>query len=226
VTNTDSDLDARTLLTGQGAYEITGLHTYNRDPSPPIAVSAGSAMVANLDAEFLGGSTKAQILAAAAAAASASIAWPIGSVFIGMVSTNPQTLLAFTSTWVALGAGRVLVGFDSGQVEFDAVRETGGAKTVTLDETMIPSHTHTQDAHTHTQNAHTHTYESYNGNANAAGANSLASKGDGALNSTVSSTSVVAVNQNATATNQNTGGGLAHSNLQPYLVVYFWERTA
>ena len=31
---------------------------------------------------------------------------------------------------------------------------------------------------------------------------------------------------NATATNQATGGDGAHNNLQPYIVAYMWERTA
>lgn len=38
--------------------------------------------------------------------------------------------------------GRVVVGVDAGQSEFDTLGETGGAKTHTLDSTEIPSHTH------------------------------------------------------------------------------------
>ncbi len=38
--------------------------------------------------------------------------------------------------------GRVPVGFDSGQTEFDALGETGGAKTHTLSLGEIPAHTH------------------------------------------------------------------------------------
>lgn len=56
-------------------------------------------------------------------------AFPVGSVFIGVVSTNPATLLGY-GTWAAFGAGRVLVGLDSGDTDFDTVEETGGAKTV------------------------------------------------------------------------------------------------
>jgi hypothetical protein len=88
-------------------------------------------------------------------------AWPIGSVFISVVSTNPATLLGL-GTWSAIGAGRVLVGLDSGDTDFDTVEETGGAKTV-----ASAGSNATEAAHTHsvTSNvtvadhaSHTHTY--------------------------------------------------------------------
>lgn len=56
-------------------------------------------------------------------------AYPIGSIYISTNSANPATTLGF-GTWAAFGAGRVPVGFDSGQTEFDTDEETGGAKTV------------------------------------------------------------------------------------------------
>lgn len=56
-------------------------------------------------------------------------AFPVGSVFIAVVSTDPATLLGY-GTWSAFGAGRVLIGLDSGDTDFDTAEETGGAKTV------------------------------------------------------------------------------------------------
>ena len=69
------------------------------------------------------------------------VAFPIGSIFISVVSTNPGTLLGY-GTWSAFGAGRTLVSLDSGQTEFDSVEETGGSKTHTLTTAEIPAHTH------------------------------------------------------------------------------------
>ena len=68
-------------------------------------------------------------------------AFPIGSVFIAVVSTNPATLLGY-GTWSAFGAGRVLVGIDAGDADFDTAEETGGAKTVDLAHTHALDHAH------------------------------------------------------------------------------------
>lgn len=57
--------------------------------------------------------------------------------------------------------GRIPVGRDSGQTEFDVLGELGGAKTHTLTEAEMPSHTHTQNSHNHTQNSHNHTQNSH-----------------------------------------------------------------
>ena len=65
-------------------------------------------------------------------------AFPVGSVFIAVVSTNPATLLGY-GTWASIGAGRVLVGLDSGDADFDVVEETGGAKTATIAQANLPN---------------------------------------------------------------------------------------
>lgn len=86
--------------------------------------------------------------------------------------------------------GRVVVGLDAGQTEFDALGETGGAKTVTLDLTMIP--------------AHTHTY-----NEPAAGVDEL----------TAGAAASVVKTRTGGVASGSAGGGAAHNNLQPYLVL-------
>ena len=71
--------------------------------------------------------------------------YPIGSIYTNATnSTNPGTLLGF-GTWVSFGAGRVPVGIDSSDTDFDTAEETGGVKEVTLTaaQSGLPSHSHT-----------------------------------------------------------------------------------
>lgn len=80
-------------------------------------------------------------------------AWPIGSIYMTTVDTNPATLFGF-GTWTKLPAGKVLLseGNDMGTIYTNG--ETGGSKEISIDKSFVPYHTHTmQDgsgAHTHT----------------------------------------------------------------------------
>ena len=128
--------------------------------------------------------------------------YPVGSIYINATnSTNPATLLGF-GTWSSFGAGRVLVGIDSSDTDFDTSEETGGAKTHTLTTAELPSHTHTHTVETG------RSFSSSIGNAPVV---------QGSDNTVLSSSAV---------TTSSTGGGAAHNNLQPYIVVYMWKRTA
>lgn len=98
-----------------------------------------------------------------AAEVAASEAFPVGSVFIAVVATDPATLLGY-GTWAAFAAGRVLVGIDAGDPDFDTAEETGGSKTVaatgTVSAPTISGSTAAEAAHTHTYTQvvqHTHT---------------------------------------------------------------------
>lgn len=159
--------------------------------------------------------------------AGGSEAFPVGSVFLGVVSTNPGTLLGY-GTWSAIAAGRCLVGIDAGDTDFDTVEETGGAKTVTLTEAQIPSHNHTQNSHNHTQDAHSHIITSQT--ATTGGATSYEhgtlDTSSAEAEATETTNTTVATNQATTATNNAAGGGGSHNNLQPYFVIYIWKRTA
>ena len=122
--------------------------------------------------------------------------YPVGSIYINAnVSTNPNTLLGF-GTWVTFGAGRVPVGIDIGDTDFDTGEETGGAKTHTLVESEIPSHVH------------------------SLGYRGIAQGSSGTLSATFDQTDNSSVDTDAT------GGDGAHNNVQPYIVVYMWKRSA
>lgn len=151
--------------------------------------------------------------------------WPVGSVFVSAVATDPAELLGF-GVWTAFGAGRVLVGQDAGQPEFDVLGETGGAKEVTLTAAQMPAHTHTQDAHNHTQNAHQHTQTVNSAATGGLSGYTADTSTNTGVNSGYSTAAATATNNPATATNQSTGGDQPHQNLPPYVVVRFWVRTA
>jgi hypothetical protein len=55
-------------------------------------------------------------------------AWPIGSVYLAVVATNPATLLGF-GTWAQIAIGQMLVGFKTADADFGTVEKTGGSKT-------------------------------------------------------------------------------------------------
>jgi microcystin-dependent protein len=127
-------------------------------------------------------------------------------------------------------SGRVRVGIDAGQTEFDTVGETGGAKTHTLTTSEMPVHTHADTlaapAHTHTI-AHTHEPSGggdfLDSTTGAPVAGTSGGIGGGLSASTGQPSSGSSGPASATALTgsiSNAGSGAAHNNLQPYRVVY------
>lgn len=124
-----------------------------------------------------------------------ALVFPIGSIVTLGVSTNPATLFGF-GTWTAI-TGKVIVGIDAGQTEFDTLDETGGAKTVTTS-----NHTHTVSN------------EGWGEGVTAASGRLLAGVTDGGASSSTN------------GVNTGSGGTEVLNNLQPYIVKYVWQRTA
>lgn len=110
------------------------------------------------------------------------IIYPVGSIYLSVNSVNPSTL--FGGTWEAWGSGKVPVGVDTSDTDFDTVEETGGAKTesytpagsnaavtLTAAQSGVPAHSHGLNSHTHsipalsgatsTDGAHTHSVRAY-----------------------------------------------------------------
>jgi len=146
----------------------------------------------------------------AALAAVYPIIYPVGSIYTNAsVSTNPATLLGF-GTWVAFGAGRVMVGLDAGNAAFDTAEETGGSAN-----SIVVSHTHTA---TVTDPGHAHTYAVDSGSAGV----QVPQSGLRAEAQVATSTAFTSI----TVANSTEGASGTNANLQPYIVVYMWKRTA
>lgn len=123
--------------------------------------------------------------------------YPVGSLEFNVSGTNPSTYLGF-GTWALWGAGRVPVGVDTSQTEFNTVEKTGGEKTHKLTIPEIPEHGH-----------------EFHGANNAS-----VSVGTGKYvveYGTDYNTGSLYIGK--------TGGDQAHNNLQPYITCYMWKRT-
>ena len=128
--------------------------------------------------------------------------YPVGSIYMSAtMSTVEQVKTALGGTWVVWGAGRVPVGVDASQTEFDTVEETGGEKTHTLTINEMPSHSH-------------NIYTVDSGSGNQGKKDGLYYQG-GWWGNGVGAPNV-----------GNTGGSKAHNNLQPYITCYMYKRTA
>ena len=125
------------------------------------------------------------------------LVFPIGSTYITQTNTNPSTILKF-GTWERV-KGKVLVGLDEDDADFNEIGKTGGEKTHTLTIDEMPAHNHSARF------------------CEGTGVYSVFPKGNGSQPEWGGSTNTIA----------NTGEGQAHNILQPYEVVgYMWKRTA
>ena len=160
-----------------------------------------------------------------AAGALTDAVYPVGSIFTTV--TNYADSAAVVSaiggtTWTAFGAGRVLVGLDASDTDFDTAEETGGAKTVTLSQAQM-NHTHQWNKRI----SDTFTERNFIKMEDATNSNRDVSFDASGNNQDY--TDEFELRQNTfTSVNQAVSGGsvTAHNNLQPYIVVYMWKRTA
>jgi hypothetical protein len=166
------------------------------------------------------GTNTSQIATTAFVTTALQSLYPVGSIYINAgVSTNPATLLGF-GTWTAFGAGRVMVGLNGSDTLFDALEETGGSK-----DAIVVSHTHTATS-TVTDPGHVHSL--YRAGSDAEGA-LPESPYNGSINGTLyvnDTTASKTTGITVATTTASTGSSGTNANLQPYITVAMWKRTA
>lgn len=138
-----------------------------------------------------------------------NLVYPVGSIYMSINSTSPQTL--FGGTWQQISDTFLLAAGST-----YTAGSTGGEATHTLVVNEMPVH----DGHI---------------NGNARPTKSLVTNGDPTTNYYLNGTAqtgksnygwVVNHSNEAYPATLNAGGGGAHNNMPPYLAVYVWKRTA
>lgn len=118
--------------------------------------------------------------------------YPVGSIYISIVETNPGILFG-VGTWVIFGEGRVPMGVVLETYPYGHPEATGGESSHILSVAEMPAHTHTVPFE--------HDIEGH-------GTDEETCAGSG------------------TEVTGSVGLGQAHNNLQPFIVVVMWKRTA
>ena len=147
--------------------------------------------------------------------------YPVGSIYMSVNSTNPGNL--FGGTWEQWGSGRVPVGINANDANFDTVEKIGGNK-------ALSKHSHTGSTNTGQTSfmrivgpAASGTPISYPGN------HSPGINGSTGYIDVTDTTAFPAGNHFHSFTTGTTGTGttnLETGNLQPYITCYMWKRTA
>ena len=171
-------------------------------------------------------------------------AYPVGSIYLSVVETNPAEL--FGGTWEAM-PGRVLIGAGVSDFDINYVAGTkGGSRARTLTSSNIPKHTHTVEIK---ETAATHNHKNGVFDEAAAGNGPLSSNYGATKMYPTKTQAVMAADTSVFGTNTQLYMGYTSATsavhthevavgyygakepteisvMQPYLVVYMWKRTA
>ena len=137
--------------------------------------------------------------------------YPVGSIYTSVSATLPSAISSI-GTWVAFGAGKVLVGQDAGDASFDTLEETGGSKNA-----IVVSHTHNLTDLGHAHNLTVTGIGAGGGSGEFTGTNGNPAPSNVA-NRVITNTTGITID--------SAGSSGTNANLQPYVVVKMWKRTA
>ena len=158
----------------------------------------------------------------------ANLIFPVGSIRMTVSAANESAFLG--GTWVRWGAGRVPVGVNTSDTNFNSVEKTGGASTHALATAELPSHNHSfsGSATVNANGAHAHQASSGSYKVGSGSGSTYYYMTNSGSTSGQTTGSGGSHDHTATVSGSvgSTGSGSAHNNLQPYITCYFWKRTA
>lgn len=143
---------------------------------------------------------------------------PVGSIFTTVTNYADSAAVVAAmggTTWVRFGAGRALVGYDASDTDFDTAEETGGTK-----DAIVPLHNHTASS-VSTDAGHSHNYTRYGNLAPQSGSSTPCW-----FSASTQPTTVGYADITTNTTVNNAGESATGKNLQPYITVFMWKRTA
>lgn len=161
--------------------------------------------------------------------------YPVGSIYMSTVNTNPATLFGI-GTWEAMPAGRVLLAQGTSDLGTFNAGSTGGEVNHTLSWNEMPVHNH--GGSTNWTGDHVHDIQSNQAvpplTSDRAGRINLVRADNAPSPKSYNTVSVLQDGLWMTTTGghshsvsiDNAGSGWGHNNMQPYLAVYMWQRTA
>jgi hypothetical protein len=201
-----------TSSTGTGSVALNTAPAFAGIPTAPTATF---------------GTSTTQLATTAFVQAALQALHPVGSIYTATVSTNPNTLFGF-GTWTAYAAGRVLIGVGGG---FTAGAEGGNANAT------LVSHSHTLSSGTFSGSTSTASLTGTfragkpNGATGIVTYNGLSANSGSGDQFSGSQYSIDASHSHSfsgslTGSTSTEGSSGTNANLQPYIVVYMWQRTA
>ena len=157
--------------------------------------------------------------------------YPVNSIYMSTSSTNPSKIIG--GEWEPWGEGKVPVGVDSSDPDFNAAGKMGGEKTHVLKVDEMPWHNH--EGTYSTVEMKDITTRPTGGTLERLGVNTYTVKYD--INEQTQEYRVSPAGGTPLSVEDGTvinsqygvcpnGSGAAHNNLQPYVTCYMWKRTA
>ena len=217
---------ARNLIIYQGTYNAAYAYTVANGYDATVVIPGdGASAIAPL--------LNKPALTAAHTATLIDLIYPVGSIYIATITTNPGTLFG-VGTWESFGSEKMLRGISTG-----TAGTTGGADSFTLVEANIPEHAHDfSDAPT----LPNHVHSASSSGSWSGGSSNYKSIGSGDLTrswlNTGGSTTVTvsttignpttspSINVSGTTTTYGSATPTAIDNRPAYITVYMWKRTA